>query len=470
MRPLACLVPALLASMFFIVHARAQEPAGVSAKDAPAQTAKAKPDSLKVNNLNIDLNFLTHGEICAGGLPRDDVKDEEQVGKGGTSAFLLGRVRLILGYQRQWLEARLVTQNTAVWGMSNNMAMNLYEGWVKAKAPFGLFGQVGRIALSYDDERIIGANDFATASLSHDVLRFGYEGHGHQAHIILAFNQNGNNVYSGNYYVGGAQAYKSMQTVWYHYDIPKFPLGFSLLFMNMGLQAGLVGEPNNPPRVEYQQIFGGYIKSTPKYFSIEASYYRQRGKIVVSDHLVPKPIDAWMASAKITGKPIDQLGITLGYDYLSGDDFVPVLYGGSRWGLPNHKVYKGFSPLYGSRTKFYGILDFFYESAYSHGFTPGLQNAYIGVSGQPFANFTCALNYHYLMVATQLANLSRTLGHSIDVQASYAFTKDISLNVSYSFMLGTETMRLLKDRSDTGNGHWAWFSLVVSPTLFKTKF
>ncbi|MBO7511129.1 MAG: hypothetical protein J6T35_08095 [Bacteroidales bacterium] len=465
MRPLVCLVPALLASMFFFVHARAQEPASVRANGAPAK----KADSLKVNNFNLDLNFLTHGEICAGGLPKDTVDDDLEVDKSGTSAFLLGRVRLILGYQRKWLEAKLVTQNVAIWGMRSNMTMNLYEGWIKAKAPFGLFGQVGRIALSYDDERIIGANDFATAALSHDVLRIGYEGHGHQAHIILAYNQNGENVYGGSYYVGGAQAYKTMQTVWYHYDIPKFPLGISLLFMNMGLQAGQADKPNNPARVEYQQIFGGYIKSPYKYLNVEASYYKQRGKTIVGDNLMPFPIDAWMASAKVTGYPIEQLGITLGYDYLSGDDYVPVLYGG-RFGMILHSVYKGFTPLYGSRTKFYGILDYFYESAYSHGFTPGLQNAYIGVSGQPFANFTCGLTYHYLMVATQLQDLSSTLGHSLEAKLGYAFTKDISFNVGYTFMLGTETMRCLKDRSDSGNGHWAWFSLVVSPTLFKTKF
>ena len=137
MKRLVCLVPALLASMFFLVHARAQEPVSARATGAPAK----KADSLKVNNFNLDLNFLTHGEICAGGLPKDTVDDDLEVDKSGTSAFLLGRVRLILGYQRQWLEARLVTQNTAVWGMRSNMTMNLYEGWVKAKAPFGLFGQ-----------------------------------------------------------------------------------------------------------------------------------------------------------------------------------------------------------------------------------------------------------------------------------------------------------------------------------------
>ena len=80
-----CLVPALLASMFFIVHARAQEPAGAHANDM----ASKKSDSLKVNNFNLDLNFLTHGEICAGGLPKDTVDDDLEVDKSGTSAFLI---------------------------------------------------------------------------------------------------------------------------------------------------------------------------------------------------------------------------------------------------------------------------------------------------------------------------------------------------------------------------------------------
>ena len=107
---------------------------------------------------------------------------------------------------------------------SGDKALNLYEGWVKMTAKNGLFAQVGRIALSYDDERIIGTNDFAMAAQSHDVLRVGYEGYGHKVHAILGYNQNAENVYKGTYYAGGSQAYKTMQTVWYHYDVPKFPL------------------------------------------------------------------------------------------------------------------------------------------------------------------------------------------------------------------------------------------------------
>ena len=231
-------------------------------------------DTLKKRQVNLDLNFLAHGEICGGGLPRAAQSTEQR------SAFLLGRTRLVLTFDNTWLESKAVVQNLAVWGMSGSQALNLYEGWVKFKSRGGLFAQVGRIALSYDDGRIIGPNDFAAVALSHDALRVGYEGHGHKVHGIFSFNQNGNDVYYGTYYTGGSQLYKSMQTVWYHYDLPTFPLGASLLFMNMGLQAGDPDKPDNLPRVEYMQFWGGYLNFHPKQFSLEASYYRQSGKHV----------------------------------------------------------------------------------------------------------------------------------------------------------------------------------------------
>jgi predicted porin len=127
-------------------------------------------------------------------------------------------------------------------------------------------------------------------------------------------------------------------------------------------------------------------------------------------------------------------------------------------------------PLYGSRAKFYGIMDYFYESAYTRNFTPGLQNAYIGISGNPTSKLNCSATYHYLAVATELSGLNRTLGHSIEVQASYQFTKDISLTAAYTQMMGTETMDRLKQGEGSKRARWGWFSLVISPSLFTTKW
>ena len=431
------------------------------------QYSLAQSDSTQ-NTLSIGLNFLTHGEACGGGLPKGAVEDK--------SYFLLGRLRMNVDYERPGLQAHAVIQNKSVWGANGNQALNLYEGWVKMTAKNGLFAQVGRIALSYDDERIIGPNDFAMAAKSHDVLRVGYEGHGHKVHVILGYNQVGDNVYNNTYYDGGSQLYKTMQTVWYHYDVPKIPVGVSLLFMNIGQQAGTYKTVNgqkveyevNPPRTEYQQMWGGYLNIHPKNVTFEGSYYRQTGKTVNTEKYAGT-IKAWMASAKATVDLTEQYGCVAGYDYLSGDDYVPVPYGG-QIGMPLHDVEKGFAPMYGSRTKFYGIMDYFYESAYINSFTPGLQNAYIGAYCKPSAKFKCSATYHYLATATELSNLNRTLGHSIELQASYRFSKDISLEAGYTQMQGTETMDRLKQGEGSKTARWGWFSLVVSPSLFTTKW
>jgi hypothetical protein len=430
----------------------------------------AQKDS--INKISIGLDLMSHGEMCGGGLPRsvDKTVNEDR------SQFLFGRTRINVDYERQGLQAHAVIQNKAVWGMSGNQSLNLYEAWVKMTAKNGLFVQAGRVALAYDDERIIGPNDFATAAKSHDIVRAGYEGYGHRLHAILAYNQNSDNVYTGTYYDGGAQAYKTMQTVWYHYDVPEFPLGASLLFMNFGLQAGnykevenkMIEDERNPPRTEYQQMWGCYLNFHPKHLTLEGSYYRQTGDWVNENHY-SKPIKAWMASVKATVKPADNYGFELGYDCLSGDDYVPVAYGGPLV-MVNHPEIKGFTPLYGSRTKFYGIMDYFYESAYTNGFTPGLQNAFLGVFGKPTGKLNCRAAYHYLAVATKLAELNRTLGHCVELQASYQFSKDITLMAGYTQMLGTETMAYLKQDGSSKRARWGWFTLAVSPSLFTAKW
>jgi len=154
---------------------------------------------------------------------------------------------------------------------------------------------------------------------------------------------------------------------------------------------------------------------------------------------------------------------------LSGDDYVAVVVPGGM-GMPRHDVFKGFAPLYGSRTKFYGILDYFYQSAYINGFTPGLQDANAGVHGNPWPKLNLNLRYHYLATATKLVDYDRTLGHSIDFSGSYRFTPDISLVAGYTFMMGTRTMENLKQGKGTNHAHWGWFSLVISPDLFKTRW
>jgi len=411
------------------------------------------------SELTFGLEFKTHGEARGGGLPRDF--NQEEMPPDNSSTYIMGRTRIKADYKSALIDAKVTAQNQACWGSKKNNELTLYEAWAKIKSPFGLFGQLGRMELSYDDERILGPNDFAMAKLCHDVLRMGYEGHGHKVHAILAFNQNNDHMLKGNYYTDGAQPYKTMQTLWYHYDIPKLPIGASVLFMNMGLQSG---EEGYNAHTEYQQLIGTYLTYTPRFMKAELSYYRQMGH-----NDVGLKIEAWMASGKLTLRPSDRYNVFLGYDYLSGDDYVPVIAPGSV-GMPQHHAIKAFSPVHGSHHKFYGIMDYFYESAYSQGFSPGLRNAFIGGYYHPIAPLKIGLTYHYLATATELVNLDLTLGHDVDLNLSYAFSKDISLSAGFSYMYGTNTMYMLKQGSTSKNVQWGWFSLVISPRLFSTKW
>ena len=417
------------------------------------------------NELSVDLQFLARGEARYGGFssyePAEVEAEQEQ--KAAKSNFILGRTRLVINYKRDWLEARVTPQHSGVWGQAGKGAFNLYETWVKMSTRCGLFAQVGRVALSYDDERIIGTDDWAMASQSHDVLRIGYEGHGHKAHVILAYNQNPSVMTDGgSYYVGGAQPYKTMQDVWYHYDFAKFPLGVSALFMNIGIE----NEENNyeGQRTWFQQLLGGYLSFRPKRWNAEASYYRQMGKNETGIR-----IDAWMASGKVTFSPKPNYGFMAGYDYLSGDKLFAVPPQGGL-GVVLHDVIRGFSSVYGSHHKFYGAMDFFYVSTYLNGFTPGLKNAYCGGFYSPMKGLKIDASYHYFATATKLTDLDTFLGHEFELQAAYAITRDVRLMAGLSLMSGGKTMERLKRDTSKDALRWGWITLSVNPRIFTTKW
>ena len=248
--------------------------------------------SLFAQELTADLQLLSQGEIRVGAILDKQDPDAKVQDRAN---FLISRARLNLGYKQGGLQMLVSPQYSNIWGQQGYGSFHMFEAWAKYTLPFGLFAQVGRQALSYDDERIIGPNDWAMAAVSHDVLRLGYEGHGHKAHVILGYNQNPENLEGGTAYVDGSQPYKTMQTFWYHYDVPKIGLGASLLFMNLGVQGD---ETSKHIGVFYQQMLGTHISYKPAWGEFSASYYHQMGK-----DFQEVPIDAWMAAAKAMVKP-----------------------------------------------------------------------------------------------------------------------------------------------------------------------
>ena len=404
------------------------------------------------SGLSFDLSYMTRGEIRNGGLVNGDDSADD------FAAFLLGRTRVGVSYAGQGISSRLTAQHSGTWGGQSG-TLGVYEAWVQLDTKSGLFFRVGRQNLSYDDQRIFGSDDFSMTGMSHDVLKAGFERKGHKFHVFTAFNQNGENASGGGtYFSGGYQPYKAMESAWYHYDFKRIPLGASLLFLNLGMQGGDKGEDN--ARTWQQQLAGTYLSLKPKGWTFEGAFYYQMGR---SEYGIP--IDAWMASSKVTMTSGLKAVFYGGYDYLSGDEHFATPPEGMI-GVIQHDKIRGFSSVYGSHHKFYGAMDFFYIATYYRGFTPGLQNLYAGGIWTPSEAFSIDASYHFLATATQLQNAGKPLGHELELSASCKLRKETKISVGYSYMRGTETMKILKRSSDAGQLQWAWIMLTVSPEAF----
>lgn len=409
------------------------------------------------NEFSIDAKLNTRGEIRVGGY--DDANGE---GQEGRAHFIMGQYRLNIGYKRaDWLEIRLSPQFSGVWGQAGG-TLNLSEGWLSMKHnKTGLFTKIGRQTLEYDDERILGYDDWTMTAPTHDAIKLGFEGYGHKVHLILAYNQNAENISTGiTYYSNGIQPYKTMQTLWYHYNTPKNFFGISLLGMNIGVQSKKYDEPN---KTIFQQIFGTYLTLNPSIVNLEGSFYYQMGR---EEHGIK--LNAFMGSAKATVTPNEIYNLYTGYDYLSGDQF-PVTTNGN-FGLIYHKEARAFTPLFGSHHDFYGAMEFFYFDNYVHNFSPGLQNIYVGGNVSPVQGLKINAAYHFYAIAADLKyqqeKMNKALGHDIDLSVAYTFANFVTLTAGYSYMRGTETMEILQNTTDKRRLHWGWLMLTVTPRIF----
>ena len=406
------------------------------------------------NEFTIDAKINTRGEIRVGGF---DLQDEDENSR--KAQFIMGQYRINLGYKRaDWFEVKLSPQFSGIWGQAGG-TLSLAEGWFSMRHnKTGLFAKIGRQVLEYDDERILGYDDWTMTAPTHDVLKFGFEGYGHKVHALLAYNQNSDNVSAGtSYYAGGIQPYKTMQTLWYHYTTPKSIFEISLLGMNVGMQS-LKSE--KPDQTFYQQLFGTYMVLKPSIVRMEGAFYYQMGK---EEHGIP--LNAYMGSAKLKVTPNDFYNLFVGYDYLSGDKYFAVPAEGNL-GVVFHDVIRGFCPIFGSHHEFYGAMDFFYVDSYVGGFTPGLQNLYTGGSVSPVKGLNINAAYHFFAIATNLENMKKPLGHEVELSLNYSFAKFVRVGAGYSYMRGTETMEKLQHVSKNRQLHWGWVMISVTPTIF----
>ena len=388
---------------------------------------------------SIDAQLRTRGERNNGAIiPR----------KTGEAAayFANERTRLSMTYSCANLELKLSAQHTGVWGQddikSRNGRVAMNEAWARLNLGGDFFAQVGRQQLAYDDERILGTLDWNVAGNWHDALRVGYVRNQMTAHAVLALNQSEENRRT-HYLSGGGMPYKLMAMLWWHQDFNVQPVGISLLAMNLGIEAGTL----NHSKTQHMQTFGTHINYHPEAFDVTASFYVQTGT-----ERSGKSVAAFMGSLRGNYSFTPNWSARVGYDYLSGND-------------GRNVNQHAFNPLYGTHHKFYGAMDYFTGLVEC-----GLQDIQVGCTTKLLRPVTLSLDYHTLFSAEPFKDMSKTLGHEVDLEASMVLQKDVTMRAGYSRMFGTSTMDALKGGNHRECQDWLWVQLNVNPRIFLSKW
>lgn len=365
-------------------------------------------------------------------------------------SFISNRARLSLGYDNGFLSMGVSGQDISVWGqkpqIDNAANFTLNEAWVKLTKN-DWFLQLGRQALSYDDDRILGTLDWHQAGRWHDAIRMGFDNKEHRFHFILAYNQMPKTPRQGTFYEFGGQPYKFMQTAHYLYNNgSNFTMAF--LLMNLGFQAGAPIEPS----INNMQTIGTHLTYNINALNLVGSAYFQTGKTASGLDL-----GAYMMALKGQYKFTPTFSAALGIDYLSGDS-------------DTSEKSTAFNPLYGTHHKFYGAMDYFYASPFGN---YGLMDLYASLIFKPANKVTIDLTYHNFS-AQQAVKVNgedtKGLGSEIDLTVTYPIRPYITLQGGYSMMFGTDAFFQIKGGSKNRTQHWMFVTLNVNPTIFKAKF
>lgn len=409
------------------------------------------------NKFTVDAQLRTRGEYNNGA---DYPRSESQL----PATFINERARISMGFERGPLELKISAQHTGLWGQDDMNAANgrttMNEAWAKLQLDNAWFIKIGRQQLSYDNERILGSNDWDINGNWHDALKVGYENGDNKVHVFAAMNRS--HVNRGDYYQGG-MPYKSMQGVWYQHEWQATPLSISLLGLNTGYE---LGEPGHG-KTKYMQTIGTNVNYMPGAWELHGEFYYQMGRS--ADYL---EVSTCMASFKAGYNVNEKLKVALGMDYLEGESYSGAAYdydGRIEMYKEDDASTRTFNPLYGSHHLFYGLMDYFYANSFVGGIEPGLGDLQVDVNYKASEKTSVMLNYHYFTTASDCLD-KRGLGHEVDLHLTTKLMKDVTLQAGYSFMRGTKMLDNVKGGNHKSWQDWAWVSLNISPRIFTAKW
>ncbi|MBQ0768024.1 MAG: alginate export family protein [Bizionia sp.] len=372
------------------------------------------------------------------------------------AAFVSQRTRLNFDYKHTYFDAYLSIQDVRVWGdvptlnAADNNGLSVHEAWARLKLASEFSLKLGRQEIVYDNQRVFGSVGWAQQARSHDALLAIYKPNANQHFELgLALNATSESLSKIDYTLNN---YKALQYLWYHTDIKN--IGLSFLVLNTGFTYyEAPQDEKQEEKVDYNQTLGAHVTFLGNKVSAEASVYVQTGKIA------NRNLSAFNAAGQLNYSLTQNFTTGFGAEYLSGTDM-----------NTSSSDIKSFTPWFGTNHKFNGAMDYFYVG--SHANSVGLIDAFINLKYQKNKLKLNVTPHMFWSAANVVNNTNETmddyLGTEIDIKLTYNWQKEISFQVGYSHLFGTETLEVLKGGNHNATTHWGWAMVTIKPSLFKT--
>jgi hypothetical protein len=378
--------------------------------------------------------------------------------------FIEQRSRLYFDYKSPRIALAISLQDVRVWGNTAQIYKadpslhNLREAWGEYSFSGTSSIKVGRQALSYDNERFLGALEWAQQGRVHDalLLKFRNDSSTTRFHAGAAFNQNVPNEPSrlASTFYNGVDNYKTMQFVWFHKDYRHS--GLSLLILNDGRQ-------RIDSSMYFRQTYGFITKRKIGKITAEAELYHQGGR---SSQLQNNKVSAWLASFNI-GFRDGRFPLIAGIDHLSGTS-------------PYTSRNRAFDPSFGTNHAFYGLMDHFYvgNPHGQEGRITGLTDLYVKgtIKTSPRSNLKVDVHYFRSPARIQLAESGNVfmkpgLGSEVDFVYTMLLSEGVTISIGYSQLFATSSLMAIKGNNGDSNSanNWAWTMLTIKPVLLKEK-
>lgn len=407
----------------------------------------------------LSLNIL-HAQLQVGVQYRNrfELRDGYQklAQQGSTPAFLVSqRTRISLAWKSENLKLKFTPQDIRLWGdedvesstgvFGSYASLEMFEGYAEMRISHPLWISVGRQQLVYDNKRLLGDRNWNQSGMAYDAVVVKYTYNELTVHIGSVWNTlkelNSENTYPSS-------RIKSLNYVWLNQQ-----LGSLAKASFMHVSSGIT-ESDTTNHLNFRQTTGLFGEFKSEKFSLLGNAYYQFGKNVFGHSVSAYLIDI---DASIN---LDPLKIGAGLSYLSGNSHV-----GSQ-----QKTDHLFDVLYGNRHKFFGLQDYF-RSFPSNTKEGGLQDYFVYIEGKITPSVSVLNTGHFFSLAeiNSKTPQEKYLGFENDLLVSYAFNSWGKLEVGYSFVLPTESLKLLQGVPNEKFSQFLYCQLAISTDIFNQK-